>query len=306
MKIMQRTDGAESKREAALPKGIFFIVLSAFAFSLMSLCVRKSGELPFMQKALFRNSVATVAAFCVLLKNKSFRIEKGNLPALLMRSVTGTLGLVLNFYAIDHMNVADASILNKLAPFFAMIFSAIIIKEKPSGWDWALVGVAFIGAVFVAKPTGEITDVIPALAGVLGGLGAGIAYAYVRLLSKKGQSAEMTVFFFSAFSVLFVLPFALMNFQPMELGQVLWLLGAGAAASVAQFSLTVAYKYAPAKDISVYDYSQVLFTAIWGMAFLSEFPDGWSLFGYAIIIGAAVVKYLLGRTVKIDKNNQEK
>ena len=248
-----------------------------------------------MQKALFRNSVATLVSFLVLLRNRTFRIEKGDLPALLMRSITGTLGLVLNFYAIDHMNVADASILNKLAPFFALIFSAFLLKEKPKVWDWILVGVAFTGALFVAKPTGELTDAIPAIAGVLGGLGAGIAYAYVRLLSKKGVSAEMTVFFFSAFSVLFVLPFALADFQPMELSQLGWLLGAGAAASVAQFSLTIAYKHAPAKEISVYDYSQVLFTAIWGIAFLSEFPDGYSLLGYVIIIGAAVTKYFLGK-----------
>ena len=290
---MMRKEQDNQKTEQL--KGIFFIVLSAFAFSLMSLCVRKSGDLPFMQKALFRNSVATVVSFFVLLKNKSFRIEKGNLPALFMRSITGTLGLVLNFYAIDNMNVADASILNKLAPFFALIFSAFLLKEKPKARDWILVGVAFTGALFVAKPTGNFQDAIPAIAGVLGGLGAGIAYAYVRLLSKKGESTEMTVFFFSAFSVLFVLPFAVAGFQKMELIQLLWLLGAGGAASVAQFSLTVAYKHAPAKDISVYDYSQVLFTAIWGMVFLSEFPDEFSLLGYAIIIGAAVTKYLLGR-----------
>jgi drug/metabolite transporter (DMT)-like permease len=66
-------------------------------------------------------------------------------------------------------------------------------------------------------------------------------------------------------------------------------------AAGAQFSLTAAYTYAPAKSISVYDYTQVLFTALWGLLFLSELPDWISIIGYVIIIGAALAKYLVAR-----------
>ena len=111
----------------------------------------------------------------------------------------------------------------------------------------------------------------------------------------------MIVFFFSAFSCLAMLPMVIFDYQPMTGMQVLWLLLAGGAASGAQFSVTAAYSYAPAKDISVYDYSQVLFAAVWGALFLSQFPDWWSLVGYAVIIGAAVVKWLLSRDRKVDK-----
>ena len=47
-----------------------------------------------------------------------------------MRSVCGTLGILCNYYAIDHLMLADASILNKLSPFFAILFSFILLKEK--------------------------------------------------------------------------------------------------------------------------------------------------------------------------------
>jgi drug/metabolite transporter (DMT)-like permease len=192
------------------------------------------------------------------------------------------------------MNLSDASILNKLAPFFSVIFSIFILKEKASWKDWIIVAAAFCGALFVVKPSFASNASFPAFIGVLGGLGAGLAYTFVRYLGKKGERNAYIVFFFSACSSLIMLPLAIMQYQPMTWAQTGWLLLAGVAASCAQLTVTAAYTYAPAKDISVYDYSQVLFTALWG-AFLGQFPDWWSVLGYVIIIGSAVVKYLMSR-----------
>ena len=275
--------------------GVLCILLSAFFFSLMSVFVRLSGDLPTFQKALFRNAVAAFAAFCMLIKSRSFAIKKGCVLPLIARSIAGTVGIVCNFYAIDHMYVSDASLLNKLAPFFSVIFSAIILKEK-AGWkDWLLVFIAFFGALFVVKPSFDFSKSLPALVGVLGGLGAGLAYTFVRFLGGKGERTSVIVFYFSLFSCLAVLPMALADFQPMNFAQVGFLLLAGLSASAAQFSVTAAYSYAPAKEISVYDYSQVLFAALWGVLFFSELPDIFSFLGYVIIISAALIKYFLGK-----------
>ena len=92
-----------------------------------------------------------------------------------------------------------------------------------------------------------------------------------------------------------MLPMMIVQYQPMLWWQVLFLLIAGSMAACAQFSLTAAYTYAPAKSISVYDYTQVLFTALWGLIFLSELPDWISIIGYVIIIGAAVAKYIAAK-----------
>ncbi len=276
-------------------KGVLFIVFSAFFYSLMSLFVRLAGDLPTFQKAFFRNLVATFIGFTLLLKSKSFAIKNGSLPALFGRAIAGTVGIVCNFYAIDKMNISDASILNKLAPFFSVVFSIILLKEKADWKDWLLVGVAFVGAIFVVKPTAGLAKSLPALIGALGGLGAGLAYTFVRSLGKRGERSAVIVFFFSAFSCLVMLPMVIFRYQPMTLAQVGFLLLAGCMASGAQFAVTAAYIFAPAKEISVYDYSQVLFSAFWGLLFLSEVPDYISVIGYVIIIGAAVVKYLITR-----------
>ncbi len=285
----------KTAEENAVWKGVVCLLFSAFCFSLMSLFVRLSGDVPTFQKAFFRNIVAAVAAFLLLVKSKNFKMQKGSFPALLARSITGCVGIVCNFYAIDRMNISDASILNKLAPFFSVVFSILVLKEK-AGWkDWLIVTVAFVGAVFVVKPSPQIAQSAPALIGVLGGLGAGLAYTFVRYLGMRGERTTFIVFFFSVFSSLVVLPVMIVQFQPMAWWQVGYLLLAGCAATGAQFSITAAYKFAPAKEISVYDYSQVLFTALLGAIFLAEFPDYLSVIGYSIIIGAAIVKWLLSK-----------
>lgn len=274
-------------------RGVFFIVLSAFFFALMGIFVRLSGDIPTFQKCFFRNAIAMLVAFIMLCKSHSFKIKKGCLPALFARSIAGTVGIVCNFYAIDHLTVSDASILNKLSPFFAILFSALILREK-AGWkNWLLIAVAFGGALFVIKPSFSLSTTAPALIGVLGGLGAGLAYTFVHYLGGKGERTAMIVFFFSAFSCLSVLPMTIISFQPMNFLQVLFLLLAGLCASAAQFSITTAYASAPAREISVFDYSQVLFSAILGIVVLWEFPDYLSIIGYVIIIGAGIVKYIL-------------
>ena len=74
--------------------------------------------------------------------------------------------------------------------------------------------------------------------------------------------------------------------------QLSMLLLAGASATAAQFSVTAAYSHAPSKEISVYDYTQVLWAAVFGFLLFGDIPDLWSVVGYFLIIGAAVVMFL--------------
>ncbi|MGN0162612.1 MAG: EamA family transporter, partial [Candidatus Ornithomonoglobus sp.] len=97
----------------------------------MNMFVRLAGDLPSIEKSFFRNIVAAVIAAVTLIKGReSFMWHKGSLPGLITRSVFGTMGILCNFYAIDHLLLADASMLNKLSPFFAVIFSFLILKER--------------------------------------------------------------------------------------------------------------------------------------------------------------------------------
>ena len=283
---MERRIGLNNKT-----KGIICIIASAFFFSLMSLFVRMAGDLPTMEKAFFRNAIAAAFAIVILSRTpEKFYIRKESWPDLIRRSLYGTMGVILNFWAIDHIAIADASVLNKMSPFFAIIMSAIILKEKATKKEWAIVAVAFFGAVLVIKPTAGIAS-IPAFAGLLSGFGAGAAYTYVRKLGISGERGPVIIMVFSLFSCIVCLQFMVFDWHPMTLTQFLILLGAGMSAMGGQLTITAAYTFAPARDISVYDYTNILFTAAWGLIAFGELPDAASICGYIIIVAMAILKW---------------
>ncbi len=276
--------------------GILYIMLSAFFFALMNVFVRLSGDLPSVQKSFFRNLVAMIFAFCILRKNKSwFSGKKENIKYLLLRSTAGTIGILCNFYAVDHLVLSDASMLNKMSPFFAILFSFFLLREKIKAPQIAIVAGAFLGSLLIIKPTTAIFQSPAALIGLMGGLTAGLAYTFVRVLGEKGEKGPFVVFVFSAFSCIVTLPYLIFQYHVMTPVQLLYLLLAGLAAAGGQFSITAAYFHAPAKEISVYDYSQILFSAILGFIIFGQLPDIWSWIGYFVICTMAILMFLYNR-----------
>ena len=274
-------------------KAVVYIILSALSFAFMNMFVRMAGDIPAFQKSFFRNIVALVFATVVLIKNRqSFKWKKGNLKYLFLRSLTGTIGIICNFYALGKIPLADASILNKMSPFFVIIFSILILKEKLTFLQGIAVFTAFIGTLFVIKPSFQNIDLFPSMIALLGGMGAGFAYTMVRILGNRGENGSLIVFFFSAFSCLVTLPSLIFDFHPMEWWQVLMLLGAGLGATGGQFGITAAYCHAPAREISIYDYSQIIFVTLLGFLFLGEVPDIYSFIGYILICSMAVLMFL--------------
>lgn len=274
-------------------KGVIFILLSAVCFTGMNTFVRLSGDVPTFQKVFFRNFVAMFFALFAILKAKeSFIPKKGSLKYLLIRSVSGIVGVFGNFYAIDKIDLSDASMLNKMSPFFALIFSAIFIREKVKPKQAIAIAAAFIGSLFIIKPTFGNENLIASMAGFMGGMCAGGAYTCVRWLGIKGENGKLIVFFFSAFSSLVTLPYLIFNYHHMEWWQLASLLMAGLCAAGGQFSITAAYTHAPSREISVYDYSQVVFAAIVGFFTFGDIPDIWSFVGYFIICAMAVWMFI--------------
>lgn len=277
-------------------QGVFYIVLSGFFFAIMTIFVKLAGPLPSMQKALFRNVIALGIAMVMLRRTKTrFAWKKQDFPVLLLRALAGTIGLVANYYAVDHLILSDATILNKLAPFFVIIFSRVFLKEKVTTVQILLVFGAFFGASLVVKPAFSTTGMFPYLIGILGGIGSGAAYTSVRELGNRKVSGFVIVAFFSLFSTLVILPFVIARYQGMQGYQIGYLTLAGICAAAGQFSITKAYSCSPAKEISVYDYSQVLFASIFSIFIFAEYPDLTRISGYLIVLAMAILMFLYNK-----------
>ena len=279
-------------------KGALCLILSAFFFALMGLFVQLSGDLPSFQKSFFRNAVAALVALVILIKEGGgFKWQKDCLLPLVLSAVFGTVGVLCNFYALDHMILSDALMLNKLSPFFAVILSYFVLKEKINLFQISMVILAFFGSLFIIKPTPELLN--PAsIFGFIGGLGAGAAYTMVRKLTGMGERKTYIVFFFSAFSCVCLLPYLLFNYVSMSTFQTLYLILAGICAALGQFSITAAYSYAPAREISVYDYTQIIFSTLMSLIVFGTLPDVLSIIGYVIICSATVIMFLRNKRIK--------
>lgn len=284
-------------------KGIIFIIMSAFGFAMMSAFIKLSGDLPTFQKTFFRNIVAVIVAFILIIKNnESFFGKKENQKLLILRSVCGTIGIFLNYYAIDRLVLSDANMLNKLSPFFVIIFSAIFLKEKIKPNQFFALAIAFLGALFIIKPSFSF-EIIPALAGTLGGISAAAAYTFVRSLGGK-ENPNTIVFYFSLFSSIVALPLMIISYKPMSITEFTYLILAGIFASVGQFGITFAYKFASGKEISIFDYTNIIFSAIISLYLFGILPDYLSVIGYLIIFSSSL--YMFINNKRLDKNSEFK
>ena len=275
-------------------KGIFFIILSAFGFAVMSAFIKLSGDLPNIQKVFFRNLVSAIIALFLIIKHKgSFTGKKENRKILIYRSLFGTIGIIFNYYAIDNLVLSDANMLNKISPFLVVVFCALILKEKINLKQILAIIVAFIGALFIVKPSFDIR-VVPYIIGFLSAVFAALAYTCVRMLGNKEEYYTI-VFFFSTFSMLACVPYLIVDFHPISTQQMIFLLLTGLAAAGGQFGITAAYTYAPAREISVYDYTQIMFSAVLGFLFFGQLPDLLSFIGYCVIVAAGVIMFLYNK-----------
>lgn len=272
-------------------KGIIMIILASLGFAFMSMFIRLAGDLPSIEKVFFRNVVSALVMFFIILKNKgSFFGKKENRKLLLLRSTLGTIGMVLYFYSIQNLVASDANALNKLSTFFLILFSFLFLGERVKPKQVIAIVIAFIGALFIIKPSLNID--VAYFTSIIAAMSAGGAYTILRSLGKK-ESVYTVVFFFSLFSVVVLIPFVIVSFEPMSNIQFIYLILTGAAATVGQLGTTLAYKYAPASEISIFNFLNVVFVALLSIPLLQEFPDYYSLIGYAIIFSASYYIYKL-------------
>lgn len=279
-------------------KAVLLMLLSSLGFAWMGAFVKLAGNVPTFEKAFFRNFVSLLVSILIIYKSKENPLgKKENRKFLWGRGILGTMGMLCYFYGIDRLILPDSGMLNKMHPFFITIFAAIFLKEKISKHQIISLLIAFTGVIFIMKPSANFYKSMPALICFMSAVFAGAAYVFVSYLGNK-ESSSVIVFYFSLISTLITLPLSLLNFTVLNFYQLAVLLLAGVSAAIAQFSLTIAYKYAPAGEVSIYNYSNVIFSSILGIILFSEIPGALSIIGYILITFAGYIVFKYGKLKK--------
>lgn len=282
-------------------KALWYALASAFAFAIMGLFVKLASDVAVVDKVLFRNLVSLVIALVIVLRNhRPFIGKRQNQLALMARSLLGIGGVMCFFWAIDHLLLADASMLARLSPFFVAVFAAVFLREPLTTRVVAALILGFSGGLLVIKPTFDL-EVLPALVGASSAVFAGGAYVLLRYLRNR-EAPETIVLHFSLVSVVGLMPFVLPNFDRPTLTEWLWLLGIGLGAAAGQLALTASYRHAPAGRVALIGYANIIFSAFFGWLWWAEVPDLFSIAGgVLILIGGAVAFTSIQATPSTDR-----
>lgn len=164
--------------------------------------------------------------------------------------------------------------------------------------------VAFLGSLLVVKPSPSNISLLPATIAAFGGLVTGAAYTALRGATLNGVSKNVVVFCFSAFSCAVLLPLLFFNFIMPSSAQLMFMLLSGCCSAAGQFLITSGYSFAPAREISIYDFTQVLFAALFGAALFGQLPDAFSTLGYLVIAGVGIFNFVCDHTLLASANSK--
>lgn len=273
-------------------KGAALMCTSALLFSAMQIPISLSGTtIPIMEQVFFRNIVTLILSFILIMRSGgSLFGTKKNQPLLFVRSAFGFLGLITQFYAVAHANQGDVSTMMKLSPFMITLWAAIFLKEKIRKVQIPALLIAFLGAAFVANPAFN-SNLLPLFMAFLCAFFSSVSYTLLAYFKNKVDGMTI-IMHFSTFCVLACIPFMIFDFVMPTFKELLLLLLIGVFGGFGQIALTYAYRLATAAEISIYNYSGIVFSIILGYVFLGEVLDVTSVIGCALVIIAALITYI--------------
>lgn len=272
-------------------KGILLMLTSALLFSAMQIVINLTGDrIPLMEQVFFRNIVSLLICFVLIRRHHlSMFGEKKYQPLLFLRSIFGLLGLVSLFYAASRANQADVTILSKMSPFLITLLAFLFLKEKIAKIQIPALFIAFGGAFLVANPSFHST-VLPLLVAFLCAVFSSVSYTLLAYF--KGRVDAITVIMhFSTVCVTAAIPFIAVHFILPSISEFLLLILIGIFGGFGQIALTYSYRMAPASEVSIYNYSGILFSMLLGYVVLGESVSLPSLIGGALVIVASILTY---------------
>jgi drug/metabolite transporter (DMT)-like permease len=281
--------------------GIILIISSALFFSFMATAVKSVSEFPLAEKVFFRNFIGLAFLSLNLIKSRDI-LKVTNKKLMFGRSAFGTLAVFLFYNSISNLNLSEAMALNKISPFFIILLSVIFLKEKIKLAQIFALFVALGGIMILLNPKLNI-DLVPALLGITGAFFAGSVKIMIRQMRLTDKPTTI-VFYFCLSSSIVTFPMMLNNFVMPNMVEFLQLCLIGVMALAGQLTMTNAYRYAPASQLSIYTYLNIVFSSIWGFLFWGELLESTFIIGASLIIFAGYINFLSSNG-NLDKWNKK-
>jgi len=264
------------------------MIVASFSFACMGVCVKLASESYSAAEIVFYRAAISLVFMVVLVRVRKIPMATPHWKFQLSRSVCGFVSLLCYFYAISLLPLATAVTLSYTSPLFLAIYLAWFGKMPWRISVLAALGLGFIGVVLLLRPTFHADQLVGGLFGIATGIISAMAYYNVRELGELGETEERTVFYFTLFStVVSALWMVLYEFHAVDLRGGLLLVGVGASATVAQLTMTRAYKRGNTLVAASLAYTTVIFASLFGMFLWQEnlSPGAWMAIALIVISG---------------------
>lgn len=269
-------------------RGLAAAVGASMLMAAMGACIKiASQEINNNMVVFLRNAFGLAFLLPGLLQLGPDLMRTRRLPAHLGRSLAGLAAMYCFFYAIAHMNLAEAVLLNFSSPVFTALLAALWLKESLSRTTLAAVLFGLLGISLILKPVpGHFTPV--SLIGAASAILAAVAMVNIRSMAATEPTWRIVLYFSTISTAASAVPLA-WDWQTPSGRSLLAMAAAGLCASVGQLLLTYSYASAPAAKVGTINYTTVIFAGLLSWWFWDERPDWASLLGALLVIGAGVL-----------------
>lgn len=267
---------------AALGAFFMFTVMNMFAKML-------SVNHSVIEIAFYRNLVACIPFLIMIFAfgKREILVIRSKPTLVGIRAAIGTLSLVTTFAAYSMMPMADTTVLMFTASLFIPVLGVIFLKESVGPYRWAAVAMGFIGVVVMAHPSGDVYTL-----GILVALFATLLHAALQIILRylsRFESPETISFYFFVIGVfLTALPLPFIAVRP-TMAEVPLLIGVGLSGAGAQWLLSIAFRHARAAVVTVFNYTSIVWAALFGWMIWNDWPTPVVMAGGAIVIASNIL-----------------
>jgi len=272
--------------------GVAVMLVSNLFFSLMAILIRLDPHLGGFEAAFYRFSIGALFVVTLALFGRT-HLRFHDVKGLLWRGIVGGISVVLYYLPINEIGLGKTSLFQYTYPFYAILFSAIFLKEKITPADGALLVMAVGGLVVLELPalgTGQWSPWVAVawFSGVLSGL----AVMYVKKLSATESSTSIFLAQCIGGFWIILLP---AHAAPSVFGWVpgVLLLAIGLTAALGQLMMTWSYKHVDVSTGSLLGTLVPVVNIAVGVAFFGEVFRPLEIVGAAITLTACVLLVLV-------------
>jgi len=275
------------------------MLLTGLMFACVTGVIRYLGsDMPAIQGAFIRYAIGTLMIAPLFLRNWTGIPERKTLQLYAVRGLIHGVAVILWFFAMARVPMAEVTALGYVAPIFVTIGAALFLGERLHLRRLFGVGAGFVGAMVIIRPGFEEINL-----GQLAQLSAAPLFAASFIIAKKltaQENSSMIVGLLSVGCTLTLLPGAILQWRPPTVEEIGWLSLSALLATTGHITLTKAFAAAPITVTQPLSFLQLVWATVIGVMLFGEPIDPFVVLGSLIVVSA--VTYISHREIQARKH----